>query len=96
MRNAQVTMIVADLWDLASYLTTLPEMQMRKIAVVPPESDFDRATFFGRFAETRGMWVRAFASFEAAVDRFAQGRTEIAPWAFQPSTGSAVSGRTPS
>ncbi len=77
VRNAQMTMTVADVWNLASYLTTLPEMRMRKIAVLPTESDFDHAAFFGRFAETRGMWVRAFASFEAEVDWFAQGRTEI-------------------
>jgi hypothetical protein len=79
MRRSQVTMTIADLWDLANYLTTLPEMRMHRIAVLPPEADFDRARFFALYAESRGMWVRAFASFEAAVDWFAQGRTEIAP-----------------
>ena len=75
-RGAQATMTITDLWDLASYLVRLPEMWERKIAVVPPAEEFDRAAFFALAAENRGGRVRAFATFEEAFDWLAEGRTE--------------------
>jgi hypothetical protein len=76
-RGAQVTMTIGDLWHLAQYLVRLPEMWNRKIAVLPPTDDLGRATFFALAAGNRGGWVRAFASFEEAIDWFVAGRTEL-------------------
>jgi hypothetical protein len=69
-------MTVADLWYLTGYLVGLPEMWERKIAVLPPAEEFDRAAFFALAAENRGGRVRAFASLEEAIGWLAEGRAE--------------------
>jgi hypothetical protein len=75
-RRARATLTVADVSYLAVYLAGLPEMRGRKIAVLPPAEDFDRAAFFALVAGNRGAQIRAFASFEDAIDWLAEGRTE--------------------
>jgi hypothetical protein len=77
LRRAQVTLTIADAWSLAYHLVGLPEMRRHKIAVVPPADDFDRAAFFALVAGNRGLWVRAFASFEEAIDWLAEDRTGL-------------------
>jgi hypothetical protein len=67
-RQAEPTLTVSDLWDLAYYLAGLPAMRGRKIAVLPPADDFDHADFFAQFSRARGLRVRSFASFEEALD----------------------------
>jgi hypothetical protein len=69
-------MTIGELWDLASYLIRLPELWGRKIAILPPADEFDRAAFFALAAENRGGWVRAFPAFEESFDWLAEGRTE--------------------
>ena len=74
-RRAESAMTVGELWDLAYHLADLDVMRGRKITVLPPEQDFDRANFFARFSRTRGMRVRSFASFEEAVNWLESDRT---------------------
>ena len=74
-RRAETTMTIADLWYLAQYLARLREFHRRKITVLPPAADFDRADFFALATKNRSMGVRAFASFEEAIDWLAEGRT---------------------
>ena len=75
MRRVQPTLTTADLWFLADHLAGLPELRWRRIAVLPPDGGFDRAAFFAIVASTRGVRIRAFASFEEAIDWLAEGRT---------------------
>jgi hypothetical protein len=75
-RRAQATLTITDLWYLAEHLVGLPEIRGRKIAVLPPAEGFDRASFFALTAQNRGLRVRAFASFEEAIDWLAEDRTE--------------------
>jgi hypothetical protein len=74
-RRVETTMTIADLWYLAEHLARLREFRRHKIAVLPPAEDFDRADFFALVAQNRSMRVRAFTSFEEAIDWLAEGRT---------------------
>ena len=79
MRRAEATMTVTDLWYLANDLARLREFHRHKIAILPPAEDFDRADFFALVAKNRAAWVRAFPSFEEAIDWLAEGRATLSP-----------------
>ncbi len=68
-RKAEVVMSPSDLWYLAAELDKLrKDLHGRKIAVLCPLEDFDHAEFFELCAQNRGFSVRAFTSFEDAID----------------------------
>jgi hypothetical protein len=67
-RKTQSRMSVADLWYLAAELSRLGEAFHRKTAVLCPAEHFDNAAFFETCAQNRGFRVRAFTSFEDAID----------------------------
>ena len=66
-RKARVQISVAELWHLAGVLSELRGEVYRKTAVLCPLEDFDKAEFFTLCAENRGLDVRAFTSFEDAI-----------------------------
>jgi len=67
-RKADVEMSVTDLWYLAAELSKLGEAFSRRTAVLCPLDRFDRAGFFALCAQNMGFQVRAFTSFEEAVE----------------------------
>lgn len=79
LRHAHAMVTVTDLWYLAQYLAGLPELRTRRVAIVAPAERFDLASFFALAAQNRGLRVRAFASFEEAIDWLAEDRTELPP-----------------
>jgi hypothetical protein len=68
VRKAQSRMSVLDLWHLVAELGKLREAFSRKTAVLCPIEDFDDAAFFELCARNRGLRVRAFTSFEDAIN----------------------------
>jgi hypothetical protein len=68
-RNAQTVMSVADVWNLATELTNFRKaFFQKKTAVLCPLEEFDNAGFFALCAQNRGFQVRAFTSFEDAIE----------------------------
>jgi len=67
-RKAQIEMSVTDLWYLATELSKLGEAFSRRTAVLCPLDRFDQAGFFALCAQNIGFQVRAFTSFEEAVE----------------------------
>lgn len=67
-RRAHSRMSATDLWYLAAELSKLRESFSRKTAVLCPIEDFDDAAFFELCARNRGLRVRAFTSFEDAIN----------------------------
>ncbi len=68
-RKAQAEMSVSDLWDLAAELSKLrATFSRKKIAVLCPLEGFDEAEFFALCAQNRGFMVKAFTSFEDAIE----------------------------
>jgi hypothetical protein len=68
-RKAHIEMSVTDLWYLASELSELRGTFLRhKMAVLCPLERFDQVGFFELCAKNRGFQVRAFTSFEDAID----------------------------
>ncbi len=74
-RKAQIEMSVTDLWYLASGTRSLAAELVnargrfpKKTAVLCPFGDFDHASFFALCAENRGLNIRAFTSFEDAIE----------------------------
>lgn len=67
-RKAQVAMSVTDLWYLATEVVRRREAFSRKTAVLCPVGEFDFAAFFALCAENRGLWIKAFTSFEDAIE----------------------------
>jgi hypothetical protein len=68
MRNAQSVLSATDLWHLASELSRRHALFRGKIAVLCRLSGTNQATFFALCAQNRGFPVRAFTSFEEAVE----------------------------
>jgi len=54
--------------SLAAELSKIFQPYNRKIAVLCPVERFDDAAFFALCAENRGFRVKAFTSFEDAID----------------------------
>jgi hypothetical protein len=67
-RKAQTRMSVTDLWYLAAELSNLRKVFSRKTAVLCPIERFDDAGFFALCAQNVGLQVRAFTSFEDAIE----------------------------
>ena len=67
-RKAQSKMSVLDLWQLALELENLRNAFSRKTAVLCPLERFDSAEFFGLCAQNRHFQIRAFTSFEDAIE----------------------------
>jgi hypothetical protein len=67
-RKTQARTSVADLWYLAAELSSLGTTFCRRTAVLCPIEHFDNAAFFETCAQNRGFRVKAFASFEEAMD----------------------------
>ena len=67
-RRTQSQMSATELWYLAADLSTLGEAFHRKTAVLCPVEHFDDAAFFETCAQNRGFRVKAFTSFEAAIN----------------------------
>jgi hypothetical protein len=68
-RKAQAVMSIADLFFLACELCKRPSGAFyRKTAVLCPLERFDHAGFFALCAENRGFQVKAFTSFEEAIE----------------------------
>ncbi|MGD0399246.1 MAG: hypothetical protein ABSC04_10080 [Syntrophobacteraceae bacterium] len=68
-RKAEIEMSPTDLWYLAAELSKLREAFFRrKTAVLCPLEEFDRAEFFELCAKNRGFQVKAFTSFEDAIE----------------------------
>jgi hypothetical protein len=74
-RGAELDVSTTDLWHLAVFFAGLPKMRRRKIAILPAPDAFDRAAFFAVAAENRGTPIRAFETFEEAIDWLVQDRT---------------------
>jgi hypothetical protein len=67
IRKARSQLSVGDLWHLAAYLGELGTTFRRKTAVLAPLEEFDHAEFFSLCAGNIGFPVRAFTSFEDAI-----------------------------
>ena len=67
-RKAQPIMSVFDLWYLALELQKLGKPFSRKTAVLCPLERFDSAKFFTVCAQNRHLQIRAFTSFEDAIE----------------------------
>jgi hypothetical protein len=67
-RHAENRLSVADLWKFASIVADQLRSMSRKTAVLCPVERFDRAEFFALCAENRALRVRAFVSYEEAMD----------------------------
>jgi hypothetical protein len=67
-RKAQARISVSDLWHLALELENLRKAFFRKTAVLCPLEEFDSAEFFALCAQNRGYQIRAFTSFEDAIE----------------------------
>lgn len=78
VRRTDLALTITDLWYLADHLARQPTLRGRRIAVLPPAWDGERADTFAGLARARGMRVRAFVSFEAAIDWLVEGRSEPA------------------
>jgi len=67
-RKTQSSMSVADLWYLAVELGNRRKAFSRKTAILCPLAQFDHPGFFALCARNRALQVRAFASFEDAIE----------------------------
>ncbi|MFZ0930175.1 MAG: hypothetical protein WAN11_16335 [Syntrophobacteraceae bacterium] len=69
LRKAQAAMSTTDLWYLATELSDLRKaFSRRKTAVLCPLEQFDQAGFFALCAQNRGFPVKAFNSYEDAIE----------------------------
>ena len=59
---------VADLWNIAAELGRLRSTFSRRTAVLCPLDRFDRAAFMAYCAREQGLNIRAFTSFEDAIE----------------------------
>jgi len=67
-RKAHSSLSADDLWHFAEALGSVRETLPRKTAVLCPRERFDHASFFALCAQCRGFKVRAFTSYEEAMD----------------------------
>jgi len=67
-RKAEGELSVTNLWYLAAELSDLGKAFHRKTAVLCPLERFDSAEFFELCARNRGFRVRAFTSYEEAME----------------------------
>jgi hypothetical protein len=67
-RKARVTMSATDLWYLVEEMAKQRKVFDHRTAVLCPSERFDDADFFALCAQNRGLRVRAFTSFEDAIE----------------------------
>jgi hypothetical protein len=67
-RKAESGMSIFDLWYLALELEKFRKTFFRKTAVLCPLEGFDSAEFFALCAKNRNLQIRAFTSFEEAIE----------------------------
>jgi len=67
-RKAQPGMRTTDLWYLAAELSIVRKAFSRRTAVLCPLEGFDNAEFFALCAQNRGFQIKAFTSFEDAIE----------------------------
>ena len=68
VRKAQSDLSIGELWFLAAELGKLRSSFSGRTAVLCPPERFDFAGFFALCAQNRGLRVRAFTSFEYAIE----------------------------
>ena len=67
-RRAESKLSAYELWYLASELQKVSDSSLRRTAIICPEKRFERAKFFALCAEGKGFEMRAFVTFEEAMD----------------------------
>ena len=67
-REVSGKMSAADLWTLAEKLVRLRETFAHRTAILCPLERFDHARFFALCAEHKGFNIRAFTSYEDAME----------------------------
>lgn len=67
-RHLKGRLSVTDLWSLAEKLVRFRKTFARRTAVLCPRERFDHTRFFALCAENRGFNMRAFASYEEAME----------------------------
>ena len=67
-RNTEANMSASDLWHLAASLEERRRAFGGKTAVLCPTHRFDQAGFFALCAQNRGFRIRAFTSYEEAIE----------------------------
>jgi hypothetical protein len=60
--------VLVDLWRLAEKLVGYRSTMARRTAILCPAEKFDNTTFFALCAENRGFNIRAFTSYEEAME----------------------------
>ena len=67
-RDAASTLSASDLWFLADRLVRYPKAFIGKTAIFCPRERFDHARFFALCADNRGIDMKAFTSYEEAME----------------------------
>ena len=67
-RNVSGSLSATELWTLAEKLVKFRRTFERRTAVLCPLEKFDPARFFALCAENRGFNIRAFSSYEEAME----------------------------
>ena len=67
-RRVSGTLSATDLWNLAEKLARYRSSFARRTAVLCPLEKFDHSRFFALCAENHGFSIRAFTSYEEAME----------------------------
>jgi len=67
-RRTSGALSATDLWRLAEKLVGYRHTMARRTAILCPVENFDNTTFFALCAENRGFNIRAFTSYEEAME----------------------------
>lgn len=67
IRGAEITLSIANLYELAVTLAGQPSLIDSKIGLLGPMRGVDNAYFFETVAQNRGARIRAFTDFEEAI-----------------------------
>jgi hypothetical protein len=67
-RHVSGALAATDLWRLADKLVHYRHTFAHKTAILCPLEKFDHSTFFALCAENRGFNIRAFTSYEDAME----------------------------
>lgn len=67
-RDAVSVLSATDLWFLADRLLRHPKTFAGRTAILCPDERFDHAAFFALCAESKGVDVQAFTSYEEAMN----------------------------
>lgn len=76
-RMTESFMNESDLWDLATALSELGSTFHRKTALLCSADRLDRSKFFALMARYRGFEMRAFTSYENAMEWLVEGRSAV-------------------